>query len=263
MVKQGTAAARSKARSTNRHSPKIVLCVGLKSSGSTWLYNVIAEILRTQRRAKKKAPHGRSGGVVQFYADNVDSFPEGAEGASILVVKAHIPSRSVQFLTSFAAAGVLLTVRDPRDAIASVMQRFGHPFDGALAEIAKGAALMVNFAKLYDPPIFQYERRFYDDPETVQEVARLLKVRLSPSESERIFAAYTREKVGRMIRRLEERGLFGPNADPDRFEPRSHWHPGHVGNLIIGKYREALSPKQQRATLSITKEFCRAFGYCL
>src|ERR1043165_7400891 len=251
------AIATSRPAQISRFPGRLVVCAGLKSSGSTWLYNIVAEILRRGGPPSRR----RSTGILQFYADSVDAFPEKGERASDIVVKTHIPSRSLQFLTTFAAGHVLLTVRDPRDAIASVVQRFGHPFDGALEEISRGAECMVRFLRHYNPPVFRYERRFYDDPETVRVVCDLLRVRLPRAEIERIFAAYTRENVGRTIRKLQDKGVFGPKADPDQFDPRSHWHPGHVGDLVIGKYREVLSPKQQRATIAAMDEFFRTFGY--
>jgi len=217
-------------------------------------------LFRSLKRAKRRAA-GRSVRIAQFYADTIDTFPKQAEYASDLVVKTHIPSRSLQFLITVAAGRVLLTVRDPRDAIASVMQRFGHRFDAALSEISLGAQRMVEFAKLYDPPVFRYEDRFYEDPDMLRTFCLLLSVRLSSSERERIFTAHTREAVARTIETLQQRGTFGRDADPDRFEPRTHWHPGHLGDLVIGKYREILSPKQQRTAFDMTRQFCRAFGY--
>src|ERR1041385_6431800 len=114
MPKKTSVAPGRSGRSSPRLPSRLVICAGLKSSGSTWLYNVVAEILK---RAKRRAA-GRSVRIAQFYADTIDTFPKQAEYASDLVVKTHIPSRSLQFLITVAAGRVLLTVRDPRDAIA-------------------------------------------------------------------------------------------------------------------------------------------------
>src|SRR5262249_30276781 len=49
-----------------RHAPpsRIVLCVGLKSSGSTWLYNAVIRLLKEEKRRSKNR-------IAAFYADKV------------------------------------------------------------------------------------------------------------------------------------------------------------------------------------------------
>jgi hypothetical protein len=243
-------------------SPRMVLCAGLKSSGSTWLYNVVAEILKqAQQRPRSMAAQNISRKSLQFYADNLEDFPPDAERAAAVVVKTHMPSRSIQFAMAVLESRVLLSVREPRDAIASVMQRFGHPFNGALKEISIGASRMVDFANTYDPLIFRFEEGFYDQPDTVAQLANFLGVQLSRSSLKKIFDAHTRVQIRKRITALQRRGVFGRAPDPDRFDAKTHWHPGHVGNMVIGKYRESLTAKQQRAVLTATREFCKQFGY--
>jgi Sulfotransferase domain len=244
--------------------PRMVLCAGLKSSGSTWLYNVVAEILKqAQPRPRSKSARSSSKKIRQFYADNGDDFPPDAERAAALVVKTHMPSRSVRFAVAVLEHRVLLSVREPRDAIASVMQRFGHRFDGALKEVTIGASRMVDFANMYDPLIFRFEERFYDRPDTVSQLADFLGVQLSRSALKKIFDAHTRVQIQKRITALKRRGVFGRTPDPDRFDAETHWHPGHVGNMVIGKYHGTLTAKQQRAVLTATKDFCERFGYPL
>jgi hypothetical protein len=199
--------------------------------------------------------------VLQFYADTVETFPQKAECASYLVVKTHVPSASLQFLASFSRACVFLTVREPRDAVASVVQRFGHRFDNALKEIAEGSARMVEFADVYRPKVFRYEDRFYEDPETVSRIAEILKVRVSKTLLKKIFDLHTSEAVEHHVEVLQRRGTFGRIPHPDHFDPETHWHPGHVGDREIGKYPKVLSSKQQRMVLTSMREFCRAFDY--
>src|ERR1051326_1824676 len=107
---------RDSVRPASGRSPKLVLCAGLKSSGSTWLYNAVIQICEASEG--KKVTSGR---VRPFYADRISDFPAGAERSKILVVKTHIPSPSLLFLTLFTRGTVFMTVREPRDAIASLM----------------------------------------------------------------------------------------------------------------------------------------------
>lgn len=258
------AVKRTSFRTVRPAPPRMVLCAGLKSSGSTWLYNVVAEILKqVQQKPHSKAARSASRKTLQFYADNLEDFPPDAEQAAALVVKTHMPSRSVLFAMAVLESRVLLSVREPRDAIASVMQRFGHAFNGALKEITVGASRMVDFANTYDPLIFRFEEGFYDQPDTVSQLANFLGVKLSTSSLRKIFDAHTRVQIRKRIIALQRRGVFGRTPDPDRFDAETHWHPGHVGNMVIGKYRQSLTAKQQRAVLTATREFCKQFGYPL
>jgi hypothetical protein len=244
--------------------PRLVACIGLKSSGSTWLYNVLAELLKAEQARKLKRSALRRGGcgsVMQFYADSVESFPVAAEDASHIVVKAHIPSRSLSFLLHYDRTALFLTVRDPRDSITSLLQRFGHRFDDALREIGQGSEWLAHFANTHNPPVFRYEEKFYEHVETVEAIAKLLDLRLPRATLKRVFETHTSDAVKRRIRALENKGAFGKTPHPDNFHPTSHWHPGHVGDLAIGKYAEFLSVKQQRAVLGATRAFCLAFGY--
>src|SRR3954470_2617608 len=86
---------------------RIVLCAGLKSSGSTWLYNAIIQLCESgfRRGSQNKGPRR----VLPFYADRIEDFPPGADSADLLVIKTHVPSPALAFLTSFARGTVLFT----------------------------------------------------------------------------------------------------------------------------------------------------------
>lgn len=234
----------------------MALCAGLKSSGSTWLYNAVIQILEAGR-----ARSGKRTSIATFYAENIGMFPPDAELAGQLVVKTHIPSASLQFLARFARAAIFITVREPRDAIASLMQRFDHEFANCLAEVAAGAERIVELSKAPNVLILRYEDGFYDRPEGVSRVAAHLGAKISASTRDRIFRSLTREEVKRKIDALERKGVFGRSPDPDRFDPKTHWHPGHVGDGTIGKYQAVLSARQRSAVLAELQDYCRTFGY--
>jgi hypothetical protein len=238
--------------------PSLVLCAGLKSSGSTWLYNVAIRLAEAQRRAssEKGMPP-----IAAFYADSLDDFPGGAAKASILIVKTHIPAPSLQFLTAFARGRTLLSVREPRDAIASLMLRFHHEFELCLSDVSAGAQRMLELRKAAQPLVFRYEDRFYEDRAVLDSVAAQLDFSVSRAARSCIFRSLQVESVRKTIRTLAARGRFGPKPNPDSFHPKTHWHPGHVGDTRIGKHVEVLSAKQQQAVLMATRDYCLAFNY--
>ncbi|HEY8696139.1 MAG TPA: sulfotransferase domain-containing protein [Rhizomicrobium sp.] len=234
----------------------MALCAGLKSSGSTWLYNAVIQILEAGR-----ARSGKRRSLAAFYAEDLRMFPANAEFAGQLAVKTHIPSASLQFLARFVRAKIFITVREPRDAIASLMQRFDHEFANCLAEVAAGAERIIELSKAPNVLILRYEDGFYDRPEGVSQVAAHLGARISAATRDRIFRSLTREEVKRKIDALERKGVFGRSPDPDRFDPKTHWHPGHVGDGTIGKFETVLSAKQRSAVLAALQDYCRTFGY--
>ena len=230
---------------------KIILCAGLKSSGSTWLYNVVIRLLKETR----------SGKIAAFYADKVALFPKKSEQAQFLVVKCHVPSEPLLFATRLTRGRIFLTIREPRDSVVSLMQRFRYPFEAALKDVAEEAARIVEISRARDVVLLRYEDGFPEDPKTIAEVAQLIGARAPKAVQQKIFTALTPDAVKRKIRNLKTQGVFGAAPKPENFDPATHWHPGHVGDGRTGKYAEYLSAAQQEEVLARTRGYCKRFGY--
>jgi hypothetical protein len=235
---------------------QIVLCAGLKSSGSTWLYNAVIQLTRVSVRAS-----GDRRSVRTFYAEDVATFPPAARQNDCLVVKSHIPSPALRFLVRFTRGTVFISVREPRDAIASLMQRFDHEFDTCLEEVSAGAAAVLELADSGRHLLLRYENRFTQNRTGLTKIASHLGVTINREIIEKIRSNLTPENVARKIETLRRNGAFGRKPNPNSFDPLTHWHPGHIGDGRIGKYSELLSLPQQRAILSRLHEYCRTFGY--
>lgn len=231
-------------------SPDVTLCMGLKSSGSTWLYNVVIRIL------KETEPKSA---VAAFYADNFRMIPKGVEKARHLVVKTHEPSEALLFLTRFARGKMFVTVREPRDAAASLIQRFGHSFDSALKDIRTEAEHILALMRTHETMLLRYEDGFYRKEETVGRIAAHLGLKLSAAARKRIHHALDAGRVKKKIASLQDKGTFGTN--PDEFDPKTHWHPGHVGDGRVGKYASVLTKPQQKKIADATASYRRKFGY--
>jgi glycosyltransferase involved in cell wall biosynthesis len=229
-------------------NPRIFGCFGLHSSGSTWMFNLVREICRTQ-------------GVdfVSLHRDSEANLPWDVLGVRLIVVKTHNPFTSFQSFIASSDEPAVITVRDPRDAVVSFMQRFsGSSFDEALKAIALSAQALVALSRLRKIPVFRYEDGFVGSVETFERIAALLGT--SPSEDDRIaiLAGLTSEAIRKTISGLEAAGTIQGEAVWDK---ETHWHAKHVGDGKIGKFKGILSPTQQREIVKQTREFCDYFDY--
>jgi hypothetical protein len=109
--------------------------------------------------------------------------------------------------------------------------------------------------------LFRYENCFYEDQQTIADVADLIGVRVPKGARQRIYSALTPDAVKRKIRTLKARGTFGASPKPEHFDPATHWHPGHVGDGRMGKYADFLSAGQQAEVIARTRDYCKRFGY--
>jgi hypothetical protein len=105
---------------------RMVLTVGVHGSASTWVFNAVRELLGAAHGPDRVAAgFAASAGEVAAIARGPDQH---------LVVKTH----GWPDLPGFAAAQeatVIVSVRDPRDAVLSVMQRFGDPLDACVGGV--------------------------------------------------------------------------------------------------------------------------------
>ncbi len=245
-----------------------VLCAGAKSSASTWLFNVVAEVLRERGAADEASylrpsdtPRRAAENVRQFYADATESFPKFDAFADYLVIQTQRPSQTLRAFAVRSNVPVILTIREPRDAIASLMKRFAYSFDSAFRAVASGNEQILQLYRAGQPYVLRYEDQFYSREETVGAVAEFLDVELTEAVQRRIFNSLTREAVEKKIEALRRGGVFGSFIRPVRHDPETRWQLGHIGDITTGQYAEVLNPAQQRRITSAAAEYAQEFGY--
>ena len=231
--------------------PSIFVCCCQHGSGSTWMFNLAREICRAA--------------ATDFVSCSQDSeayLPWDALGSHMLVVKAHNPTAGLRSLIATANLPAVITVRDPRDSVASHLLRFpnslAHDFDEALDAIAVSAERLVALFRLRQLPIFRYEDGFVGKNETFDKVAALLCVNPSKEQRIAILDGLSPTAVRKTIAGLEAAGAI---RGEQVWDEETRWHAGHVGDGRVGKFKEVLTPAQQRAVLDRTREYCECFGY--
>jgi hypothetical protein len=229
--------------------PIRVLAAGMVGSGSTFLYNVIREILSVDPRIP----------AVATYSDEWNPLL-AMHGR--LVLKSHWGIRA---LVPQAERGMLLpiiSVRHPGDSVCSDMERFGYNFDYTLQRVALSLAFCARLRELRDAVLFRYEDRFASSPRTVPGLAQVLGVKVPAERLAEIARTFSAAGVRAYADRLDTLpGLMRGQDNPsDVWCPTTQIHRGHIGKLTSGRWRD-LPDAQRRLIDEACGEDASSFGY--
>ena len=98
-----------------------------------------------------------------------DPLPADGPAAATLIVKTH--GTQVARDLGRQAQGIVITIRDPRDAVISLMTSNKLPFDIVLRMTEVSAMTCAPFARHPRAVLLRFEDRFFEDPATVDRVA--------------------------------------------------------------------------------------------
>ncbi|TLU74284.1 sulfotransferase [Lichenicoccus roseus] len=230
----------------------VLWCQGMFASGSTWLYNVALAIATDLDGGRP--PHGR------FVFDLSDT--AGLENDAVRhVVKAHQARHGVEAVAVRSDA-ILVTLRDPRDAVVSMMLYQGFSFYRALLNVRYAAEACMLLAAQRQAVTLHYELGFIDDPQTVGGIARHLGGSLPVQRRDEIFRSTRRPAVEAFIAELERQPTTITDRFGDVFDLASHWHRHHAGRTgEIGRWRRMLYPAQVTGIETELRGWMETFGY--
>jgi hypothetical protein len=229
--------------------PIRVLAAGMVGSGSTFLYNVLREILSS----------GQSQPAVATYSDEWNPLlaihPR-------LVLKSHWGIRALAPQAERGLLQPVMSVRHPGDCICSDMERFGYRFDYALQRVALSLAFCDRLRVLPETMFFRYEDGFAGSERTAPGLARILGLRLPSETLAEITRKYSAASVKAFAANLDRvPGLMTGRDNPaDAWCPTTQIHRGHIGKLASGRWRDL--PADQRRRIGETcGEDASSFGY--
>jgi hypothetical protein len=222
-------------------------CAGVYASGSTWAFNVMRGIAAALHPGKEV--RGRFVNVLTDL-DGID------DDAVVHVVKTHDvpPEVAAQLLTR--ATRIVATIRDPRDAITSLIlyQRFG--FAAALDWVGRSAKFVAGLAADPRALLLRYEDGFIETPATLDRIAQWFGGTLDPAERDRLFAAHTRAAVETLI------ATFDKTRDDGIGDAKTQWHRHHAGRSgEVGRWRRMLTPDRAAAAEQELRTWLQGFGY--
>lgn len=239
---------------TEKTPPRLVWCLGMVASGSTWLFNA------TRAVAAVLYPGARVTGCFAGHFRDLRKLP-GLDALN--VVKTHgLPATAAAFMGAQANV-ILISLRDPRDAVTSMLQHMGEDFPTALTRMEKSARMAAAFARDPRALVLGYENGFTEGETVFDDLAAALGGRLTTAQRGALFAATRRERIEEKIFRLEElpTARYAPGTD-DLLDHDTQWHRHHAGRSgESGRWRHLLPPHQAMAIEHRMAEFMREFGY--
>lgn len=225
------------------------IVTGLYRSASTWIFNAYQEIFRLQ-----------DVDILHFYSDRLTNDVRGVGGRNAGgLIKTHLPDDELMAFVSAADHAIVLTIRHPLDCVASCMSQFATPFERALEMVAASADRTLAWNDGFQLSLFRYEDFFFDRISTIANLSRLVGLECTIGESIKIFGGLRRQAVRAKIDGLIAGGILDASRPLESFDIRSHWHPNHVGDGRIGKYRSQLSAGQIDQVLRRNERFHTTF----
>ncbi len=231
----------------------MVATVGLHGSASTCVFNIARELMEAAVGAEN---------LLATYGEDIGALPppSPAERRHV-VLKSHSGSPGWEWLTALTGAPILLTIRDPRDCVVSMAERFGVPLDAAARSLAADCRLATRCAQAGHEPL-RYEDRFVDDEALPAQLAMRLGLAADP--------AFCRE-LGRRYGTAGMRAFTGSldSLPPGRvvkttaihYDQVTQLHATHLGDGLAGKWRNRLTPANGAALTQLFAPFLRLFGY--
>jgi hypothetical protein len=216
----------------------IVLLSGMPRSASTWSYNVCRELCALRGLAVAPA----SG----LYRTGEVSAPlaVGAAPGSALLVKCHFPPRAARALVAEGRLKNLYTVRDPRDATASLMRTFGTGFRNSARQIERSLRLFEEWEQQKGSLILEYDQIMTAPGATISRIAEYLGLALAAEEAQVIGEALSRPRLRERVRSLDPgslKSLGVSQHDPASLLTREHLPADHPA-----EWRRDLSRAQGR-----------------
>jgi hypothetical protein len=206
----------------------IIYRIGLPGSASTWAYNVVRSILEAAN-VEHLALRGET------YGDFTASCLTGAPHA---VIKSHRVEAFMAPILSLPAVKVLVTVRDPRDATTSLVQRFGMDASVAAMQVNRSLASILTLANAKPHLVHHFEDRFFAKQETVVELANFIGANITPEQSREIADRFSSDAIKPFLAAIDK--LPRPRRTSATFDTDTQLHQTHISDMKIGKWASVL-----------------------
>jgi hypothetical protein len=228
-------------------------CVGMYSSGSTWVFNAIRSVGQLLFPGEP---------LIGVYAESIGQIPHGQLDSRRFVIKSHHSDATATELFLRHADHIWISIRDPRDCVASASTYMYPDFTSALNAVTRSALHCERF--ILDPRciLMRYEDGYIDDPATLDRFAAAFSRSLSPQDRDRLFQRTRRAAIERMIQNFDPDKTVDDGFPGHRVDMETQWHTHHLNRTgEIGRWRRALDPGQVAQVLGKLGPWMERFGY--
>jgi hypothetical protein len=205
----------------------IVFCAGLRSSASTLQYQIAKHLVESNNLGF---------GFTRAHNRTLDCFK--IKDAKYIVVKTHKLHKKEHDKIANSDAKILMTVRDLRDQLCSLMQRKDYNFDGAFSHMLAYKNEQSEWLEFENKMLtFRYCDFANDIENHVYKIANFLGIPVTQIEALDIANKYSLEN---------NRKRLGPK---------------HITDARVGKYKEMLTKEQIAKIEHGAGNWLKKYGY--
>ena len=239
---------------------RIVACTGMRRSASTWSYNVCRELLAREAAATgARFTFDYCLHTDKAIASVLEEYAASPSGR-ILLLKAHQPGPNTRQWIGQGKIANVFTLRDPRDALASMVKFFPEKsdIDHRIWNSKHDLRLAEEFATGKCSLMLRYERVTADPQAGIRRIADFLRCEVTPEVVEEIDRATGVEAARKIADAVAAaQAKRGPRAR----DPFTHIHAHHIQGGTIGRWRDELPLDVQRRLDEELGRWLEMFGY--
>nr|WP_242513278.1 FkbM family methyltransferase [Halochromatium salexigens] len=242
-----------------QHAPRVplrdVFCAGMPRSGSTWSYNVARQLLSHAFGAQQI-----DGGYLGEGPPVDAALDQHVLPNKLRLLKFHQATRRTLELAEQGQARVIVTYRDPMNAVASLVDFFATPLPQAVAKIKRSLVEMQRWQQTGHALLIAFDAMMADNATEVRKIADFLDL---PVQEEVIAAIVAETSYGAVKQRAEALGQGGEvlvRAGRSAYDPESLLHVGHAPLGADRDWTRQLSSEQKAYALQQLSDWIDADG---
>jgi hypothetical protein len=211
------------------------LVLGVYRSGSTRLFNIIKDLLAERCGGSEHVRAVHRGNPPEAYAEM------RLPGA--MVLKEHELTAEGVELAQAAGVSVVGTIRDPVEAVVSLMSTFDWTTDTAIAGVGNAMSTFELFGQHIT--LVRYATATAERPRVMQGLLGAVGLECGWWTARRLCERYSHQEMAAATASLVL-------SETDRWDPATLFHPGHVGtpHRVVGEELAALTARVQAEGLA-------------
>jgi len=226
---------------------RTVFCVGIYGSASTWVYNVCRQLMIASNPGDRVATLYADTPFSQPHPDLWTGPPIHNDHWDAAVIKMHEGSPEAFAAIQSGAVTCIISVRDPRDAVVSVMQRFKWNFDVAFDHVSNSLRFVDSILQAESSLVLRYEDLYMCEPQSIVRIAAHLHIDVGEREVMEIFSRLSPVSIDSITRHYTTNDeAISVDTAGRLYDKTTHWHQQHHGDGSVGKWHKYLHRRERK-----------------